>query len=210
MTKQKARKIFMCLQHENPKPKIELQYKTSFELLIAVVLSAQTKDTSVNEITKKLFPLANTPEKIYALGEEKLKKHIKTIGLYNNKAANIIKTCRILIDKYHSKAPNDAKDLESLPGVGHKSTNVILNTAFGQPAIAVDTHVFRVSNRTGLAPGKNVKIVEEELEKIIPNEFKQYASHWLVLHGRYTCTAKKPKCKTCCIQSLCEYKNKNL
>ncbi len=208
MNKQKRIEIFTRLRAENPTPTTELNYKTPFELLVAVTLSAQATDKGVNKATDKLFPVANTPEQIYALGEEGLKQYIKTIGLFNSKAANVIKACKILIDKHHSVVPQNREALEALPGVGRKTANVILNTAFGHPTIAVDTHIFRVSNRTKIAPGKNVLEVEKKLEKFIPDEFKLDAHHWLILHGRYVCVARKPKCEACIIEDLCEYKDK--
>ncbi len=208
MNKQKRIEIFTRLRAENPTPTTELNYKTPFELLVAVTLSAQATDKGVNKATAKLFPVANTPEKILALGETGLKKHIKTIGLYNSKAANVIKTCKMLIDKHNSLVPQNREALEALPGVGRKTANVVLNTAFGHPTIAVDTHIFRVSNRTKVAPGKNVLEVEKKLEKFIPEEFKLDAHHWLILHGRYICVARKPKCDACIIEDLCEYKDK--
>lgn len=205
MNRKQCREIFELLQKENPNPKVELNCTTPFELLIAVILSAQSTDIGVNKATKILFPKANTPEKILRLGEEGLKKYIKTIGLYNSKAKNIIKTCQLLIDKYKSKVPNDRENLESLPGVGRKTANVILNAAFGEPTIAVDTHVFRVCNRTGLAPGKTPDEVEKKLLEIIPDEFKKNASNWLILHGRYVCLARKPLCDKCMIKDLCAF-----
>jgi len=209
MNQQKRIEIFERLRAQNPNPTTELIYKTPFELLIAVVLSAQATDISVNKATKELYKIANTPETILALGVEKLKKHIKTIGLYNTKAENIIKLCRQLIEHHDSEVPNDREALETLPGVGRKTANVILNTAFGEPTIAVDTHIFRISNRIKLAPGKNVLEVEKKLLKVIPDEFKKDAHHWLILHGRYTCIARKPKCDQCCIFDLCEWKGKD-
>ncbi len=196
------------LREQNPSPTTELNYQTPFELLIAVILSAQATDVSVNKATKKLYAIANTPHAIFSLGLSKLKSYVKTIGLYNNKAKNIIETCRILIEKYDSKVPRNREDLESLPGVGRKTANVILNTAFGEPTIAVDTHIFRVSNRTGIAPGKNVVEVEKKLLKFVPDEFKKDAHHWLILHGRYTCIARNPKCDSCLIFDNCEWKDK--
>lgn len=177
-------------------------------MLISVILSAQATDVGVNKATRKLFPVANTPETIYELGPARLKKFIRTIGLYNTKAENIIKTCRLLIDEYDSQVPDARVLLERLPGVGRKTANVILNTAFGQPTIAVDTHIFRVSNRTGIAPGKDVRVVEEKLLKFVPEDFKKDAHHWLILHGRYTCVARKPRCGSCVIYDLCEFKQK--
>ncbi len=208
MNKKKITEIFERLKAQNPSPTTELKYKTPFQLLIAVILSAQATDVSVNKATKELFLAAGTPEKMLALGVEGLKNYIKTIGLYNTKAENIIKTCRILVEKYHAKVPNDRKALESLPGVGRKTANVVLNTAFGHPTIAVDTHIFRVANRTGIAPGKTPLEVEKKLLKVVPETFKKDAHHWLILHGRYVCTARKPKCNQCPIADLCEWKEK--
>jgi len=204
----KRAEIFRRLKENNPHPTTELHYNSSFELLIAVILSAQATDVGVNKATAKLFPVANTPEKIYALGLEGLKTHIKTIGLYNGKAANIIKTCHILITQHNSQVPEQREALEALPGVGRKTANVVLNTAFGHPTIAVDTHIFRVSNRTKLAMGKNVDAVEKKLLKVTPKEYKIDAHHWLILHGRYTCIARKPRCTSCIIEDLCEFKDK--
>jgi endonuclease-3 len=208
MNKARRYEIFSRLQKENPKPTTELQYSSPFELLIAVILSAQATDVSVNKATKKLFAVANTPQSILALGEEGLKQHIKTIGLYNSKARNIIKTCQILITRHDGRVPELQKELEALPGVGRKTANVVRNTAFGHPTIAVDTHIFRVANRTNIAPGKTVLEVEKKLLKFVPDEFKQDAHHWLILHGRYTCVARKPRCSSCVIEDLCEYKHK--
>ncbi|MBT8449523.1 MAG: endonuclease III [Gammaproteobacteria bacterium] len=208
MNKQKRTEIFRRLREANPKPTTELNYSSAFELLVAVTLSAQATDVGVNKATDKLFPVANTPEAIYALGEEGLKKYIKTIGLFNAKAANVIKACKILIDKHHSVVPETREELEALPGVGRKTANVILNTAFGQPTMAVDTHIFRVSNRTKIAHGKNVLEVEKRLVRLIPEEFLLDAHHWLILHGRYTCIARKPRCGSCLIEDLCEYNKK--
>ncbi len=208
MNKNKRSELFQKLKAQNPKPTTELQYSNPFELLVAVVLSAQATDVSVNKATKLLFPVANTPEAIYALGVKGLKKYIRTIGLYNTKAKNIIKTCKLLLDEYDSQVPDDRDSLERFPGVGRKTANVILNTAFGQPTIAVDTHIFRVSNRTGIAPGKDVRVVEEKLLKFVPDEFKHDAHHWLILHGRYICVARKPRCGSCVIYDLCEFKQK--
>jgi len=208
MNQHKRRAIFERLKSANPKPATELNYSTPFELLIAVVLSAQATDKSVNKATQKLFPVANTPRAVLALGEKGLKKYIQTIGLYNSKARNIIKTCALLIERHQGQVPHDRKALEALPGVGRKTANVILNTAFGEPAIAVDTHIFRVANRTGLAPGKTVREVEDKLNRFVPAEFKHDAHHWLILHGRYTCTARKPRCHTCVIADLCDYPDK--
>ncbi len=210
MNARKRREIFERLRAENPAPTTELRYDSPFELLIAVMLSAQATDRSVNEATRELFKRANTPEAMLELGEEGLKRYIKRIGLYNNKAKNIIATCRILIEKYGGEVPADRKALESLPGVGRKTANVVLNTAFGHPTIAVDTHIFRVANRTGLARGKTPLEVERKLEKVVPEEFKQDAHHWLILHGRYVCTARNPRCGSCIIEDLCEYREKNL
>ena len=208
MNKEKRRLIFERLRENNPHPTTELEYTTPFELLIAVILSAQATDVGVNKATRKLYPMANTPEAIYALGVDGLKEYIKTIGLFNSKAENVIKTCRMLIDKHNSVVPDNREDLEALPGVGRKTANVILNTAFGQPAMAVDTHIFRVSNRTGIAPGKNVLEVEKRLLRLVPREFLIDAHHWLILHGRYVCKARKPQCGSCIIEDLCEYRDK--
>ncbi len=208
MNREKRSEIFRRLRAENPQPTTELNYRTPFELLIAVILSAQATDKGVNKATAKLFTVANSPEAILALGESGLKKYIKTIGLYNSKASNIIKTCKLLIEQHGSEVPEDRRALEALPGVGRKTANVVLNTAFGHPTMAVDTHIFRVSNRTGIAPGKNVLEVEKKLLKFVPEEFMQDAHHWLILHGRYVCVARKPKCSACVIEDLCEYKNK--
>ena len=208
MNKQKRTEIFIRLRAENPTPTTELNYSTPFELLVAVTLSAQATDKGVNKATDKLFPVANTAEAILALGEEGLKDYIKTIGLFNSKGANIIKTCRILLEQYDGQVPEKREALESLPGVGRKTANVVLNTAFGHPTMAVDTHIFRVANRTGIARGKTVLEVEKKLLKFIPKEFLQDAHHWLILHGRYVCTARKPKCDACIIEDLCEYKQK--
>jgi endonuclease-3 len=197
--------IFQRFQAQNPHPETELHFSSDFELLVAVILSAQATDKRVNIVTQQLFPIANTPEKILALGEPGLKKYIQSIGLYNAKAANIIKTSQLLVEKYHSQIPRQREELESLPGVGRKTANVILNTLFGDETIAVDTHIFRVANRTGLARGKNVWEVEQKLLKAVPPEFRKHAHHWLVLHGRYVCTARKPKCPQCLIRDLCEY-----
>ncbi len=208
MNKTKREQIFKRFQKANQKPTTELVYHNTFELLISVILSAQATDISVNKATAKLYPNANTPDAIYALGETGLKKYIKTIGLYNSKAKNIIKTCKLLIDKHHSRVPRSRHELEALPGVGRKTANVILNTAFGEPTIAVDTHIFRVANRTKIATGKTPLEVEKKLLKFIPKEYQLDAHHWLILHGRYTCTARKPKCGECLIQDLCEYAQK--
>lgn len=208
MNPAKRREIFLRLQAANPHPTTELEYKTPFELLVAVMLSAQATDVSVNAATRHLFPVANTPEKILALGEEKLRECIQRIGLYKTKARHVMQTCRLLMDKHGSAVPQTREDLEALPGVGRKTANVILNTAFGQPTIAVDTHIFRLANRIGLAPGKDVLEVEKKLLKVVPDEFKHDAHHWLILHGRYVCQARKPKCGACIIRDLCEYKGK--
>ena len=208
MNAEKRREIFTRLKAENPEPTTELNYSTPFELLIAVILSAQATDKGVNKATAKLFPVASTPAAILKLGENGLKKHIKTIGLYNSKGKNIIKTCQLLIEQHQGKVPDDQAALEALPGVGRKTANVIRNTAFGHPTIAVDTHIFRVSNRTRIAPGKTVLEVEKKLLKFVPKEFKQDAHHWLILHGRYTCIARKPRCGSCIIEDLCEFKQK--
>jgi len=210
MNPAKRREIYARLARQNPEPTTELEYGSTFELLVAVVLSAQATDVSVNKATRTLFRVANTPESMLALGEKGLKTYIKTIGLYNSKAANIIKLCRILVDDYAGKVPSDRESLEALPGVGRKTANVVLNTAFGQPTIAVDTHIFRLANRTGLAPGKNVLEVEKRLEKFTPEEFKRHAHHWLILHGRYVCKARSPECGRCIIEDLCEYKHKTV
>ena len=208
MNAQKRFEIFTRLKQANPNPTTELHYTTTFELLVAVILSAQATDKGVNKATDKLFPVANTPETIYKLGETGLKKYVKTIGLYNTKAKNIIKTCKMLMDEHNSEVPDDQKQLEALPGVGRKTANVVRNTAFGHPTMAVDTHIFRVSNRTKIAPGKNVLEVEKKLIKFVPEEFMQDAHHWLILHGRYTCIARKPRCGSCVIEDLCEFKCK--
>ena len=202
MNKEKRSEIFRRLKKINPNPKTELKHKSKYELLIAVMLSAQATDVSVNKATKDLFKVANTPKKMLALGEKKLKGYIKSIGLFNSKAKNVIKTSQILIEKYAGRIPRDRETLQTLPGVGRKTANVVLNNAFGQATIAVDTHIFRVSNRTGIAPGKTVLAVEEKLEKFVPDEFKLHAHHWLILHGRYTCIARKPKCQECSIIEL--------
>lgn len=208
MNKDKRFEIFARLRAQNPHPTTELNYTSSFELLIAVILSAQATDVGVNKATAKLYPVANTPEAIFALGIEGLKDYIKTIGLYNAKAENIIKTCRMLMDLHNSEVPNTREALEALPGVGRKTANVVLNTAFHQPTMAVDTHIFRLSNRTGIAAGKDVLEVEKKLLKVIPAEFMVDAHHWLILHGRYVCKARKPQCASCIIEDLCEFKQK--
>ncbi len=204
------RQIFERLREQNPHPTTELNYSTPFELLIAVILSAQATDKGVNKATEKLYKVANTPQAIVALGEEGLKSYIKTIGLFNSKASNIIKTCRQLIELHDGQVPQDRSALEALPGVGRKTANVVLNTVFRQPTMAVDTHIFRVSNRTRIAPGKTVLEVEKKLLRFIPEEFLLDAHHWLILHGRYTCLARSPRCGSCIIEDLCEYRSKNL
>jgi endonuclease-3 len=208
MNAEKRKQIFERLKTANPNPTTELEYTTPFELLIAVILSAQATDVSVNKATRKLYIVANTPEKIFALGVDGLIPYVQTIGLYRNKAKNVIDTCRLLLEHHHGEVPRDRESLQALPGVGRKTANVVLNTAFGQPAMAVDTHIFRVSNRTGLAPGKNVDIVEQKLMKFVPPEYLLDAHHWLILHGRYTCLARTPQCWNCPIADLCEFKNK--
>ena len=205
MTKKQIQTFFERLRAQRPHPETELNFSSPFELLVAVTLSAQATDVSVNKATDKLFPVANTPEAIYALGVDGLKEYIKTIGLYNSKAENVIKACRILIEKHNSQVPDNRADLEALPGVGRKTANVVLNTAFGQPAMAVDTHIFRLGNRTGLAAGKNVLEVEQRLIKVIPKEFILDAHHWLILHGRYCCIARKPKCAECVVSDVCNW-----
>jgi len=208
MNKEKRQEIFERLRADNPHPTTELNYSNPFELLIAVILSAQATDVGVNKATDKLFPVANTPETIHALGVAGLSKYIKTIGLYNSKVKNVIATCKILIDQHNSEIPESREALEALPGVGRKTANVVLNTAFGHPTMAVDTHIFRVSNRTKIAPGKNVLEVEKRLVRLIPKEFLVDAHHWLILLGRYTCVARKPRCGACLIEDLCEFKQK--
>jgi len=200
--------LFSRLRELNPRPTTELEYSTPFELLVAVTLSAQATDVGVNKATRRLFPVANTPAAILALGEDGLKKYIATIGLFNAKAKNVIATCRILLDQYGGEVPRSREALESLPGVGRKTANVVLNTAFGEPTIAVDTHIFRVANRTGLALGKDVRAVEDKLLKVVPAEFMQDAHHWLILHGRYVCKARKPDCPQCVIRDICRFKDK--
>jgi endonuclease-3 len=208
VNKDKRTEIFTRLRAANPKPTTELSYSSTFELLIAVILSAQATDKGVNKATAKLFPLANTPQAILDLGEAGLKDRIKTIGLFNSKAKNIIQACRILVEEHGGEVPRDRKALEALPGVGRKTANVVLNTAFGEPAMAVDTHIFRVSNRTRIAPGKTPLAVELRLMRLVPKEFLLDAHHWLILHGRYTCVARKPRCPDCLIADLCEYRSK--
>lgn len=208
MNAEKRLEIFRRLQEDNPHPTTELVYNSPFELLIAVILSAQATDVGVNKATAKLFPIANTPEAIYALGVEGLSEYIKTINFYNSKAKNVIETCRILIEKHGSQVPDNREALEALPGVGRKTANVVLNTAFRHFTMAVDTHIFRVSNRTNIAPGKNVLEVERKLVRLVPKEYLLDAHHWLILHGRYVCKARKPLCGSCRIEDLCEYKHK--
>lgn len=210
MNKEKRIEIFSRWRAANPEPTTELHYNSNFELLIAVILSAQSTDVGVNKATAKLFPVANTPEKIVALGEKKLSEAIKTLGLYNAKAKNVYLTCQLLISRHNSQVPETREELEALPGVGRKTANVVLNTAFKQKAMAVDTHIFRVSNRTKIAPGKNVLEVEKRLMRLVPDEFLLDAHHWLILHGRYTCIARKPRCGSCTIFDLCEYKDKQV
>lgn len=210
MNAAKRREIFLRLQAVNPHPTTELEHASPFELLVAVILSAQATDKSVNLATRELFPVANTPQKIVDLGEDELRGYVQRIGLYQTKSKHIIQMCRILLEQHDGQVPQTREALEALPGVGRKTANVILNTAFGQPTIAVDTHIFRISNRIGLAPGKDVQEVEKKLLKFVPDEFKLDAHHWFILHGRYTCVARKPKCGECVIQDLCEYKEKVL
>jgi endonuclease-3 len=205
---QKRAEIFRRLREANPKPTTELDYASPFQLLISVILSAQATDVGVNKATRRLFPIAGTPAAMLALGEERLKRYISTIGLYNAKAKNVIATCALLIERHGGEVPRTRVELEALPGVGRKTANVILNTAFGEATIAVDTHIFRLANRTGLAPGKTVRAVEDKLDKVVPPEFKQDAHHWLILHGRYVCKARKPDCPQCIIRDLCEYRRK--
>lgn len=208
MNKEKRISILTRLRDNNPHPTTELAYTTPFELLISVLLSAQATDVSVNKATAKLYPIANTPQAMLDLGEDGVREYIKTIGLFNSKAANVIKTCRLLLEKHEGEVPEDRAALEALPGVGRKTANVVLNTAFGWPTIAVDTHIFRVCNRTRFAPGKTVEDVEDKLLKVVPAEFKLDCHHWLILHGRYTCIARKPRCGSCILEDLCEYKEK--
>jgi len=210
VNRSKRHEIFTRLRDANPEPTTELHYGNPFQLLIAVILSAQSTDVGVNKATRALFRKVKTPRAMLKLGEAGLREYIKTIGLFNTKAKNIIKTCAILEEQHGGKVPEERASLEALPGVGRKTANVVLNTAFGHPTIAVDTHIFRVSNRTGIAPGKNVAEVEQRLLRLVADEFKQDAHHWLILHGRYTCIARKPRCQSCCISDLCEYKSKNL
>lgn len=208
LTREEIGELFSRLRDLNPKPTTELLYDSPFELLVAVVLSAQATDVGVNKATRRLFPVANTPQAILALGEDGLKRYISTIGLYNAKATNVIATCRRLLEFHHGEVPHTREALEALPGVGRKTANVVLNTAFGEPTIAVDTHIFRVSNRTGLAPGKDVRTVEDTLVKIVPEQFRLDAHHWLILHGRYTCKARSPLCGPCPIRDLCRWPDK--
>ncbi|HSG04106.1 MAG TPA: endonuclease III [Marinobacterium sp.] len=209
MNRTKRTEIFERLRADNPNPKTELEYSSPFELLAAVLLSAQATDVGVNKATRKLFPIANTPQAIIDLGLEELKDKIKTIGLFNTKAENLMKTCQMLVELYGGEVPQTREALEALPGVGRKTANVVLNTAFGQPTMAVDTHIYRVSNRTGIAPGKNVLEVEQRLLRLVPKEFLIDAHHWLILHGRYICVARKPRCGACLIEDLCEFKKKS-
>ncbi len=208
MNKQQCHALFTRLQQANPNPTTELIYQSPFELLVAVILSAQATDVSVNRATEKLFAVANTPQTLYALGVAQLKTHIKSIGLYNTKAENIHRMCAILLTQHQGQVPAQRAALEALPGVGRKTANVVLNTAFGLATIAVDTHIFRVANRTGLAPGKTVTAVEQGLLRVVPDAFKKNAHHWLILHGRYTCTARHPRCAHCIIRDLCDYEEK--
>ncbi|MAM89431.1 MAG: endonuclease III [unclassified Hahellaceae] len=210
MNKETRRKMFEIFREQNPEPRTELEYADEFQLLIAVILSAQATDVGVNKATRHLFPVAPTPQAMLDLGLDGLKSHIKTIGLFNTKAENVMKTCRLLVEQHDGKVPADRAALEALPGVGRKTANVVLNTAFGQPTMAVDTHIFRVSNRTGLAPGKTVLEVEKKLLKNVPKEFLHDAHHWLILHGRYICIARKPRCMACAVSEVCDYKHKNL
>ena len=210
MNPAKRREIFTRFRAANPHPTTELEYSAPFELLVAVILSAQATDVSVNAATRHLFPVANTPQALLDLGEEKLREYVQRIGLYQTKSKHIIQMCRLLLERHGGQVPHTREELEALPGVGRKTANVVLNTAFGEPVIAVDTHIFRVSNRTGIAPGKDVLEVEKKLLKFVPDEFRHDAHHWLILHGRYTCQARKPKCAQCLIVDLCEYKEKTL
>ncbi|MEO8459018.1 MAG: endonuclease III [Dokdonella sp.] len=210
MKREKVIELFRRLREMNPKPTTELDHASPFELLISVILSAQATDVGVNKATRRLYPVANTPQAIFDLGEDELKRYISTIGLFNAKAKNVIATCRILLEQHDGEVPQARAELEALPGVGRKTANVILNTAFGEPTIAVDTHIFRVANRTGLAPGKTVRVVEDKLMKVVPDEFKADAHHWLILHGRYVCKARKPDCLNCVIRDLCAYRGKTV
>jgi endonuclease-3 len=210
MKREKVVELFNRLRELNPHPTTELDYSTPFELLVAVILSAQATDVGVNKATRRLFPIANTPQALLDLGEDGLKRYISSIGLFNAKAKNVIATCRILVEQHGGEVPRSRDALEALPGVGRKTANVVLNTAFGEPTIAVDTHIFRVSNRTGLAPGKTVRAVEDKLAKVVPPEFRQDAHHWLILHGRYVCKARKPECPVCAINDLCAWRHKTV
>ena len=210
MSPEQVRELFSRLAELDPEPKTELAYSTPFELLVAVILSAQATDVGVNKATKRLFPVASTPKAILALGEDGLKRYISSIGLYNAKAANVVAMCRQLLELHDGEVPRTREALEALPGVGRKTANVVLNTAFGEPTIAVDTHIFRVANRTGLAPGRTVRQVEDRLSKVVPAEYLQGAHHWLILHGRYTCKARRPECWRCPIRDLCRFPDKNL
>ncbi|MEP6938927.1 MAG: endonuclease III [Rudaea sp.] len=210
MNAQKRAELFRRLREANPQPRSELEYATPFQLLVSVILSAQATDVGVNKATRRLYAVAGTAPAILALGEERLKKQIATIGLFNAKAKNVIATCRILVEEYAGEVPRTREALEALPGVGRKTANVVLNTAFGEPTIAVDTHIFRVANRTGLAPGRTVRAVEDRLAKVVPDEFKRDAHHWLILHGRYVCKARKPDCPQCMIRDLCDYRHKTV
>jgi endonuclease-3 len=210
VNRSKRQEIFERLRAGNPHPTTELEYGNPFQLLIAVILSAQSTDVGVNKATRSLFRKVKTPAAMLKLGEDGLREYIKTIGLFNTKAKNIIKACALIVERYHGEVPEDRAALEALPGVGRKTANVVLNTAFGQPTIAVDTHIFRVANRTGIAPGKTVLEVEQRLLRLVPEEFRKDAHHWLILHGRYTCIARKPRCGSCLISDLCEYRDKNL
>ena len=210
MKREHIRELFARLREIDPQPRTELEYRTPFELLIAVVLSAQATDVGVNKATRRLFAVAGTPAAMLALGEDGLKRHISSIGLFNTKAKNILATCRLLLERHGGEVPRERAALEALPGVGRKTANVVLNTAFGEPTIAVDTHIFRVANRTGLAPGKDVAAVEARLMKVVPPEFRQNAHHWLILHGRYVCKARKPACPQCVIRDLCGFKTKTV
>jgi endonuclease-3 len=208
MKADQRRELFARLAELNPKPTTELEYSTPYELLVAVALSAQATDVGVNKATRRLFPVANTPQAMLALGEAELRKHIATIGLFKTKAANVIAAARLLVERHGGEVPRDRAALEALPGVGRKTANVVLNTAFGEPTIAVDTHIFRVANRTGLAPGKTVRAVEDKLVKAVPPEYRLHAHHWLILHGRYVCKARKPDCPQCVIRDLCRFRDK--
>ena len=210
MNPAKRREIFLRFRAANPHPATELEYHTPFELLVAVILSAQATDVSVNAATRQLFPVAATPQAMLELGEERLREYVQRIGLYQTKSKHIIRTCKLLVEKHGGKVPQTREELEALPGVGRKTANVVLNTAFGQPTIAVDTHIFRVANRTGIAPGKDVLEVEQKLLRFVPDEFRHDAHHWLILHGRYVCQARKPKCPQCLIMDLCDYKEKTV